>query len=538
MQNSDRNRFAAGWLGLTGMTTLALCVALPAHAADVTFKGKKINVLIGSSPGGGTDGTTRLVGRYLEKYLPGKPRLVFRNMPAGHGVKANNFFVARGKRDGTYWIGGSSSYVHADSLRKKVVKYNPTKYEFFGGIFRGGSVVIIRKAKVADLTNKSKKPVIAGVLDGTRTWAELLVWGSEFLNWNIKYVVGYPGSAALALAARRGEIDGFGTSSIAMHRSLESTGNFTGLAQIGQFSGGKYTRRSSFKDVPLVTDLMKGKTSGIAARAFTYWTKANQIDKWYALPPGTKPAIVAAYRKAFAKAAKDPDFIKFGRHQFSADFTTQTGEDIAAAVAATAYPSPDLLDYMRSLRIKHGLPASRLSDKEMARLAKKLTAGVVIPMILTKLTDSKRDGRRIFFTAGKNTHKVKVSGSRTKVTIDGAKTKRSNLKPGMDCLVTYPGDGQEAKAIDCATKPDTLASLKKRNAEVNGVQIKIADIKREGRRVMFKVGGAMHTVKVSGSRTKVSIKGATVKRSKLKTGMSCAVKYLGDGQEAQSIACK
>jgi len=45
--------------------------------------------------------------------------------------------------------------------------------------------------------------------------------------------------------------------------------------------------------------------------------------------------------------------------------------------------------------------------------------------------------------------KAKVSGSRTKVTINGKKTKRKNIKVGMTCTFTYPGAGSEAKKVDC-----------------------------------------------------------------------------------------
>ena len=49
--------------------------------AEVSFKGKTIEVILGSTAGGGTDGTTRLVGSFLEKYLPGNPSMRYRNLP-------------------------------------------------------------------------------------------------------------------------------------------------------------------------------------------------------------------------------------------------------------------------------------------------------------------------------------------------------------------------------------------------------------------------------------------------------------------------
>src|SRR3954469_21432370 len=99
--------------------------------ADVTFKGRTIEVILGSAPGGGTDGTTRLVGTYLEKYLPGHPTMRYRNVPGGHGTKGLNYF-AKAKPDGLTWAGGSSAHTDPSALRKSVVEYDPTKFGFFG----------------------------------------------------------------------------------------------------------------------------------------------------------------------------------------------------------------------------------------------------------------------------------------------------------------------------------------------------------------------------------------------------------------------
>ena len=91
--------------------------------AEVNFKGRTIEVLLGSAPGGGTDGTTRLVGTFLEKYLPGNPTMRYRNVPGGHGAKALNYFT-KVKPDGLTWAGGGSS--HVDHSRKGRHRIQPT----------------------------------------------------------------------------------------------------------------------------------------------------------------------------------------------------------------------------------------------------------------------------------------------------------------------------------------------------------------------------------------------------------------------------
>ena len=68
---------------------------------------------------------------------------------------------------------------------------------------RGGSVVFMRTDQKANLTDKSKPPVVIGVVDGDRSWEQMITWGAEYLGWNVRFVVGYPGSALMLLAVRR-----------------------------------------------------------------------------------------------------------------------------------------------------------------------------------------------------------------------------------------------------------------------------------------------------------------------------------------------
>ena len=75
--------------------------------------------------------------------------------------------------------------------------------------------------------------------------------------------------------------------------------------------------------------------------------------------------------------------------------------------------------------------------------------GLTYRTIKTKVLKSKRGGRRVYFMAGGKQHKVKVSGSRTKIVIKGAEGNRSDVKAGMTCAITYPGNNEEARKIAC-----------------------------------------------------------------------------------------
>ena len=429
---------------------IGLALAAPAGLAtaqEVSFADKRLNAIIGATAGGGTDLTTRLVGRFMEKHLPGGPRVVYRNMPAGNGVQATNYFANEALRDGTFWMGGGNAYIDAQVLRQAIVKYDPRTFHFIGGVARGGSIVSARADKLANLTDRGKPPVIIGTGDGTGTWEEMLCWGAEYLGWNIRFVVGYPGTSAMVLAMRRGEIDSIGTSNLGMLAGLREQGIFKEFVQIGEMSAGKVVPRGYAPDVPTMNGLLEGKLTGVAKEAFTYWTDSNQLDKWYALPPNTPESVVAAYREAYEKIFADPEFVKLGKTQISPDFGHQSAAEVTRLVRDTSYPSADVTAYTHKLRINHGLPGAPLSEAELATLAAKLVGEGL--KATSPLTDVQNGGRVVLFKAAGTDHKGNVSSTNTKITIAGTPAERAALKPGMTCDIAYTADGGEVTTIAC-----------------------------------------------------------------------------------------
>ena len=69
--------------------------------------------------------------------------------------------------------------------------------------------------------------------------------------------------------------------------------------------------------------------------------------------------------------------------------------------------------------------------------------------VSVKIDSIKGGGRQIGFNVGGKPDTAKISGSRTKVTINGKKDKRANIQPGMTCKIVYPAGGGEAKSVDC-----------------------------------------------------------------------------------------
>src|SRR6185436_34800 len=75
--------------------------ALGQDSAEQFFRGKTINIYVGSSAGGGYDTYGRLVARHFGKHIPGQPTIVVQNMPGAGSNKAASFLYSVAPKDGT-----------------------------------------------------------------------------------------------------------------------------------------------------------------------------------------------------------------------------------------------------------------------------------------------------------------------------------------------------------------------------------------------------------------------------------------------------
>lgn len=328
-----------------------------AQAAEpVSFEGKNVTMLIGSVAGGGTDSSGRLIARYLGDRLPGKPTVVVKNFPGAQGMTSMNHFAKQVAPDGLTITMGAS--VQADPLffRTPQSQYDPTKFLFIGGVGRGGSALVINKEAEKRLYDKSAPPVAIGTLGGMPHFAlQMAAWGIGFLDWNAKWIVGYPGTNELSIALRRGEIDMTATSNLYLVQHLVTTGPFKVLAQTGQTQNGETKGRPEFGNAPLITDLVRPKlTNPIEREAFDYWLSTSALDKWVALPPNTPDAYVQAYRTAYEATFNDPEFSELGR-AISDGFEPINWRDVTAPVQKLGATSPEAIAFIGTMLRKQGL---------------------------------------------------------------------------------------------------------------------------------------------------------------------------------------
>src|SRR5688572_6816969 len=298
--------------------SLASIPAPQASAQKVDFSGKRIEMLVPFNPGGGSDVYSRALAPFLEKYLPGKPTIMVRNVPGGGSITGANQFNNRAKPDGTHVLISSSSTVMNYVFQRKKFEFDLGKAQPIV-LSPQGSVVYV----ASTLGVKSAKDI--GKLKGqaltfggnTPTGAEMRVTTAfELLGLNVKYVWGIERGPA-RLAFERGEftINYDTTPGYLKNASqLVKAGKAVPLFSLGVLDEkGNLVRDPNFKDLPNfaeVYEMMHGKKP--AGPAYEAWKAVLKMgvmaNKSVLLPAGTPAPIVEAWRAAITKTLADPEF--------------------------------------------------------------------------------------------------------------------------------------------------------------------------------------------------------------------------------------
>jgi tripartite-type tricarboxylate transporter receptor subunit TctC len=318
-------------------------VALPSIAQALDLKGKKVEVIVPYREGGGTDTYVRLIVPYLEKDLPGKPKMLIRNFPGGGSIKGSNKFEARAKPNGetivatssstmvSQMFGGSKRKLDMLKWRQIIVSPRGTIIYFHKrtGVTGKDIVADIKKLKGQKLRYGAKK-ANAGELRS--------ILAFELLGLPVQSIFGLSRGKARK-AMMRGEIEvNHDTAGTYLKKvaKLEKKGTVVSLFTLGYPKGDKIIRDPAFPNMLTVGEVyqkINGKApSGPnweALKAFLNLGVA--ASKGLALPKGTSDEILNAYVGAMKKVIKDKDFQKRAK-KLLGGYPQVLGKDAGAAV--------------------------------------------------------------------------------------------------------------------------------------------------------------------------------------------------------------
>jgi tripartite-type tricarboxylate transporter receptor subunit TctC len=313
------------------LVSLALA-ATPAMAADSVaqfYAGKQIDLVVGSSAGGGYDAYARLIARYIGRYIPGNPAIVPQNMPGAGSNKAAGYIYSVAPKDGTA-IGAVFPGIILQPLIGHVpTPHDPSKFIYVGSANSDAYMCVARKdAPVQTFKDLlSQVLIIAGATEGATTH-DLPVVENNLLGAHFRIVSGYPGMRENTMAIESGEVQGvcgYGWASLESQHADWLTKGFINIIVQESIKG--YSKLNAM-GVPRTADFAKSEQD---RQALELLYSQGVFGRPYVLPPGVPAERVAALRKAFMAALTDKALLAEAA-KMKLDIDAISGEDLQALV--------------------------------------------------------------------------------------------------------------------------------------------------------------------------------------------------------------
>ena len=283
---------------LFGAAFVTSAHAASADAVEDFYKGKSITIMIGYGAGGSDDLWARLLGRHMNRFMPGNPTVVPQNVPgAGSLVAANQAFKTVPK-DGTVMALINRGVPFEPLLGNKSAQFDPRQFNYIGSPDRDTIVAFVRTdgpvQKLSDLRTKELIVAATGSGADSLTYPVIL---RDLFHLKLRIVQGYPGSRDMNLAVERGEAHG---TFISYDTALREPGLKDGSRRL--LVQGRLTSDPRIKDVPGLNDL---DLSPAERKAAEFFLLRADMGRPFVAPPGVPTDRLAALRKAFVNTLQD-----------------------------------------------------------------------------------------------------------------------------------------------------------------------------------------------------------------------------------------
>jgi tripartite-type tricarboxylate transporter receptor subunit TctC len=318
---------AAAVFGMTG--------AAGAQSVEQFYAGRQINMLVGSTAGGGYDTQGRLVAKHLGRHIPGNPTIVVQNMPAAGSLAATNHMFNIAAKDGSAIALVQRGMLLVKNWNPGQVRFDIGRFNWLGSINREvamtASWFTAPHRTAQDLFDKE---LIVGATNGIdpETTPRLL---NALLGTKFKVITGYPGVTEVVLAMERGEVQGIGDWSVSSIKVARP--EWLRDKKINLLLQSALQRDPDYPQVPFVFDFVKTEPD---RKVLELYLTQKTVARPMIAPPGVPADRVAALRAAFAALAHDKDFLADAQRA-KLDVDMVDGPEVDKVIALITSASPE-----------------------------------------------------------------------------------------------------------------------------------------------------------------------------------------------------
>ncbi len=279
--------------------------AVWAETAAEFYAGRKMTMIISSGAGGGYDVSARLVARHMERFVPGHPTIVPRNMPgAGHAIAAQHMYSVAAQ-DGSVIATLGQNLPMAQLLEPDKIKFRTQDFKWIGNVSQSNNVTVAwHTAGIKTIEDVIKSELIIGAQSINSTSSQYPMAMNNILGAKFRIINGFSGTQTINLAMERGEVSGLGSNSWATWKAQKpdwiKEGKIIPLVQMG------LKRAPDLPNVPLLTELGRTKAE---KQVFDLLSSGIVIGRPILTTPNVPADRVEMLRKAFDSIMVDATFL-------------------------------------------------------------------------------------------------------------------------------------------------------------------------------------------------------------------------------------
>lgn len=335
----------------------ALILAWASSVNADYYQDKRVEVIIPTSPGGGTDLFARLLADGFKQFLAGDPDIIPRQMTGGGGQLAGNWVVEQAPKDGTVLLAGTGQGTLRQLLRAKGLRTTMEDYEVLVAI------PVTRNVFIAGKKGISKREELAKLQQGEGLYTALVdpIAGITFMlqsgmtGMKLNVLKGYEGGKDRDLAMMRGEIDIIqqislqyeSASKLFLRRGAIHLWNDGLLSKQGDI-----VRDQGFPEIPTFPEAYQlafgEQPSGELFEAYkAVVSLVGNTGKTILISKDAPDEAKVALREAVVKMAEDPDYSQRVKDQ-NQGYGLLYGDELEAALNKARNMSPQLIAFLQN----------------------------------------------------------------------------------------------------------------------------------------------------------------------------------------------
>jgi len=317
----------------TTMTRWAVTALAAATAATVLgsssafaaadFAGKTVTIVVPFEEGGGGDVTGRLFQVFLQKHLPGNPKVLVLNRPGGAATVGSNYFDRTAKPDGLTAIVVSTSTMVSQVFGGAKAKFDVRKWApvfvvpqdtvFYARPETG----VKGKDLAADILALRKSGIVFGAKNATSAELRGLISFELLGIKNVKTTLGLS-SGKQRSALMRGELTVNYDSASSYNSKVKKyakQGKIVPFMTLGiPQPDGSVIKGPVFPELPIALDAYRKLNGGEDPSGDVYEAWKNVVtmgvsaSKGISLPAGTPDDLAQAWIVAVQNILKDPEY--------------------------------------------------------------------------------------------------------------------------------------------------------------------------------------------------------------------------------------